>query len=165
MRKLWLIRKDQEAVSPVIATILMVAITVVLAAVLYVMVSGLIGGGGTVAPTISFTAANVLTTGGGNDWEFRIANVDRTEGFGNYRVSVLETTTTILGPTDLGPGTPLLGSGISVFHLNVTDLDGGGKLSGGDTFVLGNTDSGKTYHVVFFWKSSGNEIARKTLTT
>src|SRR5512136_2067379 len=37
-----IIRKDDQAVSPVIATILMVAITVVLAAVLYVMVSGLI---------------------------------------------------------------------------------------------------------------------------
>src|SRR6266545_3454704 len=36
-----IIRKDEAAVSPVIATILMVAITVVLAAVLYVMVSGL----------------------------------------------------------------------------------------------------------------------------
>ncbi len=37
-----IIRKDEGAVSPVIATILMVAITVVLAAVLYVMVSGLL---------------------------------------------------------------------------------------------------------------------------
>src|SRR5438876_10310059 len=45
-----IIRKDEQAVSPVIATILMVAITVVLAAVLYVMVSGLISGpGGTPA--------------------------------------------------------------------------------------------------------------------
>ncbi len=35
-----IIRKDEAAVSPVIATILMVAITVVLAAVLYVMVYG-----------------------------------------------------------------------------------------------------------------------------
>ena len=37
-----IVRKNGEAVSPVIATILMVAITVVLAAVMYVMVSGLI---------------------------------------------------------------------------------------------------------------------------
>ena len=37
MKRIWKTRKD-EAVSPVIATILMVAITVVLAAVLYVMV-------------------------------------------------------------------------------------------------------------------------------
>ncbi len=40
MKKMWKIRKDKSAVSPVIATILMVAITVVLAAVLYVMVMG-----------------------------------------------------------------------------------------------------------------------------
>ncbi len=37
------INRKKEAVSPVIAVILMVAITVVLAAVLYVMVSGLVG--------------------------------------------------------------------------------------------------------------------------
>ncbi|MDH4123163.1 MAG: type IV pilin N-terminal domain-containing protein [Thermoplasmata archaeon] len=40
MKKIWALRKATEAVSPVIATILMVAITVVLAAVLYVMVLG-----------------------------------------------------------------------------------------------------------------------------
>jgi len=62
MKKLWLIRKDEEAVSPVIATILMVAITVVLAAVLYVMVSGLLSGPGTVAKTIGINK----TTAGGN---------------------------------------------------------------------------------------------------
>lgn len=38
MKKIWSVRKEKEGVSPVIATILMVAITVVLAAVLYVMV-------------------------------------------------------------------------------------------------------------------------------
>ena len=46
MRKRLSIRKDEQAVSPVIATILMVAITVVLAAVLYVMVTGLLTGPG-----------------------------------------------------------------------------------------------------------------------
>jgi flagellin-like protein len=43
MKRIW---KNKEGVSPVIATILMVAITVVLAAVLYVMVSGYMSGGG-----------------------------------------------------------------------------------------------------------------------
>ena|SRR5207247_1317233 len=46
MKNVRLVRKDESAVSPVIATILMVAITVVLAAVLYVMVSGLLTGPG-----------------------------------------------------------------------------------------------------------------------
>ncbi|HII40080.1 MAG TPA: type IV pilin, partial [Thermoplasmata archaeon] len=59
-----IIRKDEQAVSPVIATILMVAITVVLAAVLYVMVSGLIGNPGAGSkPTVSLTQFNKLANG------------------------------------------------------------------------------------------------------
>ncbi len=70
MRKLWLIRKDQEAVSPVIATILMVAITVVLAAVLYVMVSGLLGGGGTTtAKSVGFSRSSA-----GNNWTLSVSS-------------------------------------------------------------------------------------------
>jgi len=71
MKKLWLIRKDEEAVSPVIATILMVAITVVLAAVLYVMVSGLLGGGGGgAAKSVGFSPASA-----GNNWTLTVASV------------------------------------------------------------------------------------------
>lgn len=61
MRKNW---KDRKGVSPVIATILMVAITVVLAAVLYVMVMGFGGDNGGQAPAFSVTndAANKRMT-------------------------------------------------------------------------------------------------------
>jgi archaeal type IV pilus assembly protein PilA len=55
MKKMWKIRKDKSAVSPVIATILMVAITVVLAAVLYVMVMGFGGSNTTSAPTATLS--------------------------------------------------------------------------------------------------------------
>ena len=48
MLRKWLIKKDEEAVSPVIAIILMVAITVVLAGVLYVWVTSLADTGDTV---------------------------------------------------------------------------------------------------------------------
>ena len=61
MKKIWKIRKDSEAVSPVIATILMVAITVVLAAVLYVMVMGF-GGPSSQTPTGAFTSATKMST-------------------------------------------------------------------------------------------------------
>lgn len=61
MKKIWKIRKDTKAVSPVIATILMVAITVVLAAVLYVMVMGF-GGGETQTPTGSFTSTTKINS-------------------------------------------------------------------------------------------------------
>lgn len=60
MKKIWRIRKDSEAVSPVIATILMVAITVVLAAVLYVMVLGF--GIPTQTPTATYQK-NTITNG------------------------------------------------------------------------------------------------------
>lgn len=56
MKKIWNARKDSEGVSPVIATILMVAITVVLAAILMVMVMGMTDTG--TAPT-----ATIVTTG------------------------------------------------------------------------------------------------------
>jgi flagellin-like protein len=61
MKKIWKIRKNSEAVSPVIATILMVAITVVLAAVLYVMVMGF-SGPGTQTPTAAVTATKMIGT-------------------------------------------------------------------------------------------------------
>ncbi len=61
MKNVRLVRKDESAVSPVIATILMVAITVVLAAVLYVMVSGLLTGPGGGPQTIGVTPRDTGT--------------------------------------------------------------------------------------------------------
>jgi flagellin-like protein len=63
MSKVWAMRKNEEAVSPVIATILMVAITVVLAAVLYVMVLAFIitpPGGGVIGTVPDSDANNHL---------------------------------------------------------------------------------------------------------
>lgn len=63
MSKIWARRKNEEAVSPVIATILMVAITVVLAAVLYVLVMALIiipPGGGVIGTVSDSDASNHL---------------------------------------------------------------------------------------------------------
>ncbi len=56
-------RKDEEAVSPVIGVILMVAITVILAAVIAAFVFGL-GGSQTNAPTASIVASNYPDTPG-----------------------------------------------------------------------------------------------------
>jgi flagellin-like protein len=60
MKKIWAMKKKDDAVSPVIATILMVAITVVLAAVLYVMVLGL-GSTGSITPTIGTNKGSTAT--------------------------------------------------------------------------------------------------------
>ena len=51
-------KESEEAVSAVIGVILMVAITVAIAATVYVYVSGMIGGGQQQTPTISCTTDN-----------------------------------------------------------------------------------------------------------
>ncbi|MEW6069146.1 MAG: archaellin/type IV pilin N-terminal domain-containing protein [Candidatus Thermoplasmatota archaeon] len=55
--------KEKEAVSPVIGVILMMATTVVLAAVLYVWISGYMGGGGPMTP-VGALATPALGAGG-----------------------------------------------------------------------------------------------------
>jgi flagellin-like protein len=83
MKKMWKMRKDKSAVSPVIATILMVAITVVLAAVLYVMVMGFGGSGSNNTPTASFSrnltgTATVGTATNADIYQFTVASVSTT---------------------------------------------------------------------------------------
>ena len=79
MKKIWKIRKNKEAVSPVIATILMVAITVVLAAVLYVMVMGFGGTSGN-TPTATMTYVKTGTINSANDiYTFTVAGVTRND--------------------------------------------------------------------------------------
>lgn len=74
MKKLWSLRKNDHAVSPVIATILMVAITVVLAAVLYVMVLGFSGGTGT-AIVISMDEGSTTT-----NYTFAVLGIQGVDG-------------------------------------------------------------------------------------
>ena len=64
-------RLDERAVSPVIATILLVAITVVLAAVLYLMLSGILipGGNGPRAMGVTLTKS-----GDGLNWSLTIVS-------------------------------------------------------------------------------------------
>ena len=70
MKNVRLVRKDESAVSPVIATILMVAITVVLAAVLYVMVSGPLTGPGGGPQTIGISRRDTSS-----NWVLEVATV------------------------------------------------------------------------------------------
>src|SRR5207237_7974867 len=78
------IRKDEAAVSPVIATILMVAITVVLAAVLYVMVSGLITPVGGNKPLVTFSCVTKVNA---DTWTFSVASAQPSVAQSNYKVN------------------------------------------------------------------------------
>lgn len=83
MKKLWSLRKKDNAVSPVIATILMVAITVVLAAVLYVMVLGFGTDTGTQI-VISMDKSSTAT-----NWTFTVTGIQGTTSLAAADVYVI----------------------------------------------------------------------------
>ena len=63
---------DEEAVSPVIATILLVAITVVLSGTLYVWSSSLADTSGKAAPRVTALTDTFVTSDDPNDWSWKI---------------------------------------------------------------------------------------------
>jgi flagellin-like protein len=71
--------EEKEAVSAVIGVILMVAITVAIAATVYVYVSGMLGTGQTSTPNVTFTKSSdgltVARADAGLDWsDFKVTN-------------------------------------------------------------------------------------------
>jgi flagellin-like protein len=140
MKKTWIIRKDSEAVSPVIATILMVAITVVLAAVLYVMVLGF-GGTSSQTPVASYQKTTI--TYGQKIGVISIAESDIP--WDDVKIQVSDGTNIIeFVPlkanhmTTAGHNyTPALALGsITGVACVLTDVSGNGYVSGSDYFTV-----------------------------
>lgn len=173
MKKIWAIRKDAEAVSPVIATILMVAITVVLAAVLYVMVLGF-GTGGTTTPTMQLTKSSTAA-----GVRFTVAGITADTQWGGVKMLLqnLSSTTTIswapttaaltgsAGTTYTG-GAQAIGGGKNVY-LNATDLVGNGYVNGGDYINLGPGSAfaaSSQYTLTVIYVSTGSEMTHMTFT-
>jgi FlaG/FlaF family flagellin (archaellin) len=88
---------DEDAVSAVIGVILMVAITVAIAATVYVYVSGMIGGGGEKTPTISCNPDNannkLVIVSAGSDISWTDVNISVTNDTGSYYVANTGTVT------------------------------------------------------------------------
>lgn len=82
---LTMIKRNQEAVSPVIGVILMVAITVVLAAILYVWASSFVG------TAKSTPRAEATMTNYDNDYQFTFTSVSK-------KVAVFDITVQIIDP-------------------------------------------------------------------
>ena len=153
-----IIRKDEQAVSPVIATILMVAITVVLAAVLYVMVSGLLTGPGPTKPFVTFSTAQLVQ---GNA-TMSVAQVSQTVSPSNYRLNLQ-----VGASTGAAQAMPSSGSYASItiggttYRIWWTDIGGEGTLNAGDTFrVTGDNvalPSNSSFTLYLLW-SDGAQI-------
>ena len=157
MKKSWIIRKDEKAVSPVIATILMVAITVVLAAVLYVMVTGLLAGPGPTRPAVTFSSATPITNG----FQANVAGASQAKPAANYKVNLQVNATA--GTAVVLAASMTFAVGGSTYTVTWTDPGGEGDLTGGDQFrvtrttpaapLLANTE----YTLYLLW-SDGSQI-------
>ena len=168
MKKNWAIRKDAEAVSPVIATILMVAITVVLAAVLYVMVLGF-GSTDTTTPTATYSKTSIT-----NGYTVNIVSITNTE------IAWDDVTVQMSDGTNFAEWTPLtanldggsaISTNLSVDALDtlsvccvVFDVSGNGYVSGSDYFKVytygGATafSSATTYTAVLIYEETGEKM-------
>ena len=147
-------RKDEGGVSPVIATILMVAITVVLAAVLYVLVTNLMPDIDEQKPYVTFgdpaCSADACTTS--------VTEVRPAASLEKFRVTVLANGVRIIEPTTLVADQNLTGGGVAFRY---SDLAGDGKMNSGDSFVLRGMKAGVSYQIAFLWQD-GSEVRSVT---
>ena len=163
MKRKSFIRKDEEGVSPVIATILMVAITVVLAAVLYIMVIGL-------APT-----GSVIPTG---TWGTKtlVSNTEYNVDFGKVNPEPKPVDLEILlirNATDEvkysfngnGDGDLIFAGGVNLGTLTYSDLADDETVDIGDRLKMSGLSPGSNYELKMIWSSSGDQITTTTFTT
>jgi flagellin-like protein len=142
MKKMW---KNEEGVSPVIAVILMVAITVVLAAVLYVMVSGMLGSTGT-TPTVSMNWNEDQEIAG-----LYTGNVVSISGVSSINTDDVTVTVTHGGTSGSKDLDVLAGENLTVGTLQLSFNDQAPllKLGAEDTFSITNGATGDTIRLVY----------------
>ncbi|HDP96306.1 MAG TPA: type IV pilin, partial [Euryarchaeota archaeon] len=132
MKKIWSIRKDGDGVSPVIATILMVAITVVLAAVLYVMVLG-IGGDTGSSINVSMSKDSSAT-----NWTYSVTAISGTSQLAQADVYIIvKDASNAIGLTATAVSSFTTGEYTS--GVMFVDANTAGYLNAGDYFVLDRT--------------------------
>jgi flagellin-like protein len=153
----------QRGVSPVIATILMVAITVVLAAVLYVMVIGLGGSGGTeITPGGSWTAMDPQNN---NTVKLIFGSFTSTVAPMDLvlylRCSNDTTTLSFSGAPTTGTENMVV-SGYNSTTITATYTDNAwssNSVNGGDYITVTGLDPGKSYSVEVFHYPSESIVA------
>ena len=157
--KMFNMKKDKRAVSPVIATILMVAITVVLAAVLYVMVMGF-GGDSASAPTGSFTVADKQAT---TQYTLDFGAFSPSPDFSDCKIAVNAVTASQVLSGDMSANSTLDGSAYSAGDITyrVYDLADDDKISNGDYLLLDNLATGNC-EISLVYVPTGDVIASKT---
>lgn len=157
MKKIWKMRRDSEAVSPVIATILMVAITVVLAAVLYVMVMGF--GGPTSSPPV---AAMSYQKVGPNNYTIRITSIDREVLWSDCKIAIVNDSKAGTSQSPLKAGPIQLDNNV-VAGIWLVDLGSASKVGAGDYFII-RTQADCVYTISLLYGTKEDAIATVTFT-
>lgn len=164
MKKIWAMRKKEDAVSPVIATILMVAITVVLAAVLYVMVLGF---GGTQQTTPVATYSKTTISSG---QRITIVSITKTDvSWSDVKIQLSDGTnfaewspvaTNLSGGSAISANLSSDTLGALTVWCTVFDVSGNGYVSGSDYFqlVASSFVSTTTYSAVLIYEPTGEKI-------
>ena len=164
VKKIWKIRRDEEAVSPVIATILMVAITVVLAAVLYIMVTTMTGGG-QATPMGSMNIKGDSNTGATSERVY-FGSINPTQKPTACKIILYDTTNNTKIGTYSFPSTDIsalsnvtVGWGVTIKY---TDLMDDKVISDGDYIDIDKLTQANSYKVTLVWISNGSEICSQT---
>jgi flagellin-like protein len=168
--KSYLLRKKKDAVSPVIATILMVAITVVLAAVLYVMVMGF-GGGQTSTPTGTINVTTGIRSGSTGFANITFGQINPTVKYADCKVTIVNTvgtpTTYISNAMTTVVGGPATGAVFATGSLVGAGISAGqtGNINVGDTMQISGTSlAAGSYTFTLLYVPTGGVIASKTVT-
>lgn len=152
-------RSGSRAVTPVVATILLVAITVVLAGVLYVMVAGIIGpGGGTPLPPTVQLITQIETHGVYNVQVF----TNRADNLGAFRVSLINETSgvTCVAEQDLSATfNATCSPGVTVEFRDLAN-PGIPELNEGDAFRVAGVHGSNRYMLNLVWKTNGAVVAQ-----
>lgn len=136
------LRRNDSAVSPVIAVILMVAITVVLAATVYVWVSGFGAQGAQPAKALSLQSAGTLSSG---DKTYTVASGTSGMRYGDLTMTVEGATYALAHGASCGAD---IGNATYYACRGATQLHAQDVVQAGDVVRLGTVSSGQTLRVL-----------------
>lgn len=141
-------RDDKTALTIIVVVVaILIIVPLILSAVLYIMVSGLIGEDmGPREPNIQLGAPEASA---GNLWRVNVAGVSDSEPLYQFRALLMENGTLLDELYTLAGGSPP--------PLSFTDLDGLGSLTAGDFFTI-TCKPGSHYELVIIWRDSDNKV-------
>lgn len=149
--------------SPVIATILMVAITVVLAAVLYIMVIGLAPSGTSVPTGVWGTKTLVSNTA----WNVEFGKVSGEPKPVDIEIILIRNLTTEGKYTfaNNDDGNMNFADGTDIADIEYSDLADNSKVNTGDVLKLTGLLPGSDYTIRMIWGPTGDQITSTTFST